>query len=91
MYRVGIEALLGITLREGALHIDPCIPRTWPGYEVHFKAPRAEYRIVVENPQGVNRGVHSVEIDGAPVASAHVALATDGRTHHVRVVMGAVQ
>ena len=27
MYRVGLEAILGLTRRDGALHIDPCIPR----------------------------------------------------------------
>ena len=37
MYRVGVEAILGITLRRGALHVDPCIPRAWPGFEVLFK------------------------------------------------------
>ena len=64
MYRVGVEAILGLTRRGGALHIDPCIPRTWPRFEVVFKSGRAEYRIVVENPQGVNRGVRPIELDG---------------------------
>ena len=37
MYRVGVEAILGITLRSGALHVDPCIPRDWPGFEATVK------------------------------------------------------
>ena len=33
------KRILGLTLRRGALHIDPCIPRAWPRYEVVFRAP----------------------------------------------------
>ena len=29
---------------------DPCLPRTWPGYEAVLRRPEGEYRIVVENP-----------------------------------------
>jgi cyclic beta-1,2-glucan synthetase len=87
MYRVGIEELLGITLRNGALHIDPCIPRAWDRYEVVFKAPKAEYRIAVENPGRVSRGVKSVHVDGQRV-NGDVAIATDGAVHDVRVTLG---
>jgi cyclic beta-1,2-glucan synthetase len=87
MYRVGIEAILGITLRNGALHIDPCIPREWPGFEAVFAPPGARYRIVVENPQSVNRGVTRLEVDG-DVVTGDIELARDGREHSVRVVLG---
>jgi cyclic beta-1,2-glucan synthetase len=88
MYRIGIEALLGITLRKGALHIDPCIPRGWPGYEVTFMRGGSAYRIVVENPASVCRGVARLEFDGTDVTGSDVPLADDGREHSVRVVLG---
>jgi cyclic beta-1,2-glucan synthetase len=87
MYRVGIESLLGLTLKQGALHIDPCVPRHWPRYEVLLKTLQAEFRIVVENPDGVNRGVRAVELDGAPV-HGDIPLADATGTHVVRVVLG---
>ncbi len=87
MYRVGIESILGLTLKQGALHIDPCVPRHWPRYEVRLRTEHAEFRIVVENPDGVNRGVRSVEVDGAPIAG-DVVLADATGTHDVRVVLG---
>ena len=87
MYRVGIEAILGLSQRHGSLHVDPCIPRSWPHYEIVFRAPRAEYRIVVENPEHVNRGVRLIELDGSPL-SGDVPLAEDGQVHTVRVVLG---
>jgi cyclic beta-1,2-glucan synthetase len=77
-------------LRGTFLLIDPCIPRSWPRYEIDFRYHSATYKIVVENPQGVSRGVASSELDGAalPVGGASIPLVDDGATHHVRVVLG---
>jgi cyclic beta-1,2-glucan synthetase len=88
MYRVGVETILGITLRGGALHIDPCIPRAWPGFEATFTRGGARYRITVENPAGVNRGVKSIEVDGQAVTGPDVPLVADGTERQVRVVLG---
>jgi cyclic beta-1,2-glucan glucanotransferase len=88
MYRVGIEGILGLTLHRGGLRIDPCIPRGWTGFEVVFKTGRIDYRIVVENPEGVTRGVSIVELDGAPIQDAVVPLLQDGHSHQLRVVLG---
>jgi cyclic beta-1,2-glucan synthetase len=87
MYRVGIEAILGISLREGRLHVDPCIPRAWPRYEVTVTTATGGFHIVVDNPAHVNRGVASVEVDGMPHDGDIDIAAMHGR-HEVRVVMG---
>ena len=87
MYRVGVETILGITLRGGALRVDPCIPRAWPGYEVVFAPQGARYRILVENPHGVTRGVARIELDGE-VVTGDVPILRDGAEHVVRVVLG---
>ncbi len=88
MYRIGIETLLGISLRRGALHIDPCIPKSWPRYEVTFKPSRTPYHIVVENPDGVSRGVKRIEVDGVDHTGQDIPFADDGVQHSVRVVLG---
>ena len=91
MYRVGVEAMLGITLENGALHIDPCMPRSWPGYRGRAsRPPTPRSEIVVENPDGVNRGVHLIEVDGAASADGLVPLAGMSGRHEVRVVLGGV-
>ncbi len=61
MYQAGIEWILGLRLRGATLSIDPCIPKAWPRYEMTFRHRGADYQIVVENPDGVSRGVASVE------------------------------
>jgi cellobiose phosphorylase len=84
---VGIEGLLGLSLRAGALHIAPCIPRSWPGYEAVVKTEGAEFRIVVDNPDGVSGGVRSIEVDGALI-QGDVPLVGATGVHVVRVVIG---
>ena len=37
MYRLGIEAILGITRMGAVLNINPCIPRFWPGFKVNYR------------------------------------------------------
>jgi cyclic beta-1,2-glucan synthetase len=91
MYRVGLEGILGLTLRARALHLDPCIPRGWAGYEIDVRppgAPTATYRIRVDNPDGVNRGVRRIEVDDVAVPGTIVPVVDDGRVHQVRVVLG---
>ncbi len=90
MYQAGIEGILGFRLSGPTLVMDPCIPRSWPGYEIDFRYRSARYEIVVENPNGVSRGVVSSELDGRalPAGDAGVPLVDDGATHQIRVLLG---
>ena len=88
LYRVGLEAILGFHKRGEVLEIDPCLPPGWPSVEITYRLGSTTFRIAVENPHGVSRGVVSVEMDGQPLSDGRIGLADDGREHHVRVVMG---
>jgi cyclic beta-1,2-glucan synthetase len=88
MYRVTLEHVLGIR-REGEwLTIDPCVPRQWRRFQVTLRLQNAEYRIAVENPKGVNRGVQSISLEGRATEERRVRLQPDSGTHAVLVVMG---
>ena len=88
MYRAGLESILGFQLRGDRLRIDPCIPRSWPEYEITYRYGSARYSIKVENPFGVSRGIASVEVDGVLQPSDDIPLLDDGARHTVRVVLG---
>ncbi|HEX3030683.1 MAG TPA: hypothetical protein VHS59_00340 [Bacillota bacterium] len=90
MYRVGIEHLLGIKKVGNTLVIDPCIPRDWGGFEVHYRLPGSLYRIVVQNPDRVNTGVKKVLLNGQEAGSGVINLVDDGKEHIVQVIMGPV-
>jgi cyclic beta-1,2-glucan synthetase len=89
LHRAGLESILGLRKRGATLRIDPCIPRGWKGFEIAYRHGLTLYRIAVENPNGVCRGVSRLSLDGAPIAGeAVVPLSDDGRAHEVRVVLG---
>jgi cyclic beta-1,2-glucan glucanotransferase len=89
LYRIGIESILGFRLQGMTLSIDPCIPRDWPGFAITFRYHSAVYKVRVENPSSVSRGVALTKIDGKIVAGcASIALADDQREHDILVVMG---
>jgi cyclic beta-1,2-glucan synthetase len=90
MYRAGLEWILGCRMQGATLLIDPCIPRSWPGFQVALKYHATRYEIEVENPRGVNRGLAGLLLDGEPLAAeqGRVPLVDDGGTHRVRAVLG---
>jgi cellobiose phosphorylase len=88
LYRVALEAILGLRVAGDTLRLEPCVPRGWPGYEVTYRHGSATYRIRVDNSPGTGRGVRSVTMDGQPAADRAVSLRDDGREHDVRVTLG---
>jgi cyclic beta-1,2-glucan synthetase len=88
MYRAGLESILGFKLRGEKLQIDPCVPIWWRNFEITYRRGRTTYRIEVENPLGVSRGVIKLELDGAQQDGEQVSLTDDGQIHIVRVLLG---
>ncbi len=88
MYRAGLERILGFRVQGGSLLLDPCIPKAWPKFTIAYRHGSATYEIDVENPDGVNRGIAHAELDGATLPGARVTLVDDGKTHHMRVILG---
>jgi cellobiose phosphorylase len=88
LYRVALEAILGLRLTGDTLRVEPCVPLGWPGYEVVYRHGSATYRIRVDNTAGTGRGVRSVTVDGQAAAGGAVPLRDDGRGHDVRVTLG---
>ena len=87
MYRLGLEVILGIKKVGQALEFDPCIPRDWSGYKVHYRFGRTLYTIDVQNSTHVSRGVQPVLLDGQPLADNQIPLVDDSQRHEVRIVM----
>ncbi|MBD9373066.1 glycosyl transferase [Rhizobium sp. ARZ01] len=86
LYRVGLEAILGIHRCGQQLSIEPCIPIDWPGYEVDYRYGTATYRIDVKRSSQSGRRLLSV--DGIQIDDEKVLLVDDGRIHAVKLVVG---
>ncbi|RYG68284.1 protein ndvB, partial [bacterium] len=88
MYRVWVEEVLGFKKRGEKLLIDPAIPDYWPGFKLKYRHGAALYEIEVKNPDGVERGVASIEMDGKLIRSSEIILKDDGETHSVVITLG---
>jgi cyclic beta-1,2-glucan synthetase len=93
MYRAWIEGVLGFTLRGDKLFLNPAIPVAWKKYSLRYRYKSSTYEITVENPEGVNRGVAKIALDGEAVntragGELFIPLRDDGQAHSVRVVLG---
>lgn len=90
MHRAGLESILGVRFEGSLLHLDPCIPNSWQGFEVTLRRRSAQVRIKVENPNGFSRGVASAQLDGISLVQRplRVELIDDGRVHELLVTLG---
>ena len=90
MQRAGIESILGARFLGDILALDPCIPKTWPRFEMTLRYRSAHYEVVVENPEAVCGGVAFAEADGGVIAERplRLKLLDDGVIHHVLVRLG---
>jgi cyclic beta-1,2-glucan synthetase len=88
MYRAAIESVLGLRRRGNHFTIDPCVPSSWPEYEIVWRIGTTRYVINVLNPARVCRGVAFASLDGRGVEADRIPLDLDGATHQVRIVLG---
>jgi cyclic beta-1,2-glucan synthetase len=88
MYRLGLEAILGLRKEGDCLYVDPCIPSDWEGFSIVYRHGETIYRIQVENPQRVNRGVKQVVLDGQVIDDGRIQLSKDMDERHVQIILG---
>ncbi len=88
MYRVGLEHLLGLRRQGAFFSVQPCIPSSWPEYEIDWRFEGTRYHIHVLNPRERCRGVATVTVDGVEVSPEAIPVVGDGADHQVVVTMG---
>lgn len=85
-YFAATRYILGIRPHYDTLVIDPCIPSEWKSFDVTRIWRGAVYKIKVNNPDGVCKGVRKILLDGRTVKS--IPVQERGTTHDVVVTMG---
>ena len=88
LYRVALEAILGFRVEGNTLRFEPCVPPSWPGFEMIYRHRRATYQIWVDNSAGTGRGVRAIELDGQRLPNGMVPLLDHRKTHKVVVQLG---
>lgn len=82
------QAILGVQPDYDGLKIDPCVPSDFGDFELVRKFRGATYYIDVKKPDGVQKGVSRISVDGKEMEGNLIPL-EDGKTeYHVTVYMG---
>jgi cellobiose phosphorylase len=88
LYRVALEAILGFRREGNTFRFEPCIPPSWPGFEMVYRHHSATYQIRTDNSAGTGCGVRWIELDGQRLPNGTVPLLDDEKTHQVRIRLG---
>ncbi|MGD0831775.1 MAG: glycosyl hydrolase family 65 protein [Terracidiphilus sp.] len=79
--------ILGVRLSFGGLIVDPCIPPDWKHFSVNRQWRGAMFDIRIENPNGVEKGVINVTLNGERIEGA-IKPQPSGSVNTVVVTMG---
>jgi len=84
LYRFIVESMLGLHLDGGRLRFAPCVPASWPAFDVTYRHGDTAYDIHVRRVSGA-RVVPRVVLDGVEQAEPVIELAGDNARHRVDV------
>ena len=85
-YEAGIYYILGLVIEDGYITIKPCIPREWKEYKMQYKWKESIYNIVVKNPDGKNREVRKIMLDGEEIENK-IKLNGKRKVYNIEVIM----
>jgi cellobiose phosphorylase len=81
LYRLIVESLLGVKLEVNKLRFNPCLPKDWQEFKVHYRFYETVYHITVNRSDEPP----SVIVDGACMLDAAITMNDDRREHFVEV------
>jgi cellobiose phosphorylase len=86
MYRLILEALLGVEVTADKLRIKPCLPAEWKAFKLHYRYRETLYRIAVTQAPDAEREP-AVRVDGELQADNGISLVDDHVPHDVEIVV----
>ena len=82
------QYILGIKPDFDGLHIEPCISADIESLEIKRHYRGADIYIDIQNPKHVEKGIHSIKIDGNETESNCICPSDNKKEYHVTVIMG---
>jgi len=68
--------------------IDPVLPRAWKQAGMIRKFRGAEYRITIQNPDGVKDAKPIITVDGEKIEGNLIPIEKYGQKHYIAVKLG---
>lgn len=87
-YTVLTQGILGIKPDYNGLLIDPCVPSNFDEYTVNRTFRGTKYQITISNPNGVQKGVKEIKVDGKNIKVGTIPHKNSKSIVKVEVIMG---
>jgi N,N'-diacetylchitobiose phosphorylase len=86
-YTAATRWILGVRLTFAGLIVDPCVPAAWKEFKVTRQWRGATFHITVKNPNGVQKGIQAVTLNGQLVGGS-IPPQPAGSVNEIAVLMG---
>ncbi len=87
MYRIAFDYILGVRATYQGLLVDPVIPSSWKNFKVERIFRGTKYIIEVENPNSIEHGLSSINVDGIDIEK-NILPISKKEVCYVKIVMG---
>jgi len=88
MHMALTEYIFGVRADYGGLVIDPCVDPKWSNFKMERNFRGARYIINFTNPNGVEKGVRMISVNGTNISGNIVPPQKEGSINKISVVMG---
>lgn len=86
MYEAGLRHILGLTIENEFLTINPCISSSWDEYSIKYKYGNSIYNIKVINKNGKNRKIEKLIFNGDEIQDKKIKLRDDGKINEIEAI-----
>ena len=85
-YIAGLEHILGLKIQNQKLTLDPCVPKDWKEYFIHYKFGESIYNIKVKNINKTNT-VQKVILNNQEIEEKEVKLINNGKINEIEIIL----
>ena len=87
MYRLGVQALLGLNLVGDILQIKPNIPTDWTEYQLNYRFSKTMYHILVKRKPNNRHKTNQIVMDGQILKDGNIPLIDDEKNHEIVITL----
>jgi cyclic beta-1,2-glucan synthetase len=87
-WQLAVEGILGVTVKNTMVHLDPSIPSDWGEAQIVVQNARGTLSIEIRDSQNAGSGVSWIEVDGKRVKGQAVRFPGKGKKRYAVVQLG---
>ncbi len=86
-YKVVIENILGIVIKENKIFFNPCIPNEWDEYSIKISYKTLKYKINVKNKNKKQNEIVTLKLDGVQQENKYIEIFGSNRDFTIDIEM----